>query len=54
MKIEKRWIVMSVILVLIAILGCTHSYAEDLWQLAPNEELQWANVAWMIPPRSSS
>ena len=45
---EKRWVVMSAILVIFAILGCTHSYSDGLWELAPGEELQWANVAWMI------
>lgn len=45
---EKRWVVMSAILVVFAILGCTHNYTEGLWVLAEGEELQWANVAWMI------
>ncbi len=39
---------MSAILVLFAILGCTHCYTPGLWELAEGEELQWANVAWMI------
>ncbi len=39
---------MSAILVLFAILGCTHTYTDGLWELAEGEELQWANVAWMI------
>ena len=39
---------MSAILVLFAVLGCTHTYSDGLWELAAGEELQWANVAWMI------
>lgn len=45
---RKRWIIMSAILLVFAVLGMTHQYSDGLWELAPGEELQWANVAWMI------
>ncbi|MBQ0045994.1 MAG: ammonium transporter [Prevotellaceae bacterium] len=48
MKINKRWIIMSVIMLVIAIVGALMPEDPGLWEFHETEECTSSNVAWMI------
>lgn len=48
MKINKRWIVLSTIMLVIAMVGAVMPESPGLWEFHETEECTSANVAWMI------